>query len=95
MGVHGVDVRLGLEDGLHHLEPGVGQEVGGLLGDDGDAVPAQLLDGVGETSRALLGDRDAGQALDLHHVALAVELLGQGELAEDADAVVVAPIQVR
>ena len=32
---------------------------------------------VGEAGGALLGDRDAGEALDLHDVALAVELLGE------------------
>ena len=46
--VHGVDVGVGLQDRLHHLEPEVRREVGGLLGDDLDAVTAQRLDGVGE-----------------------------------------------
>ena len=38
--VDGVDLLLGLEDVLHHLEAGVRVEVAGLLGDDLDAAVA-------------------------------------------------------
>ena len=51
VGVHGVDVVVGLQDRLHHLEPEVGREVGRLLGDDLDAVTAELLERVGEARR--------------------------------------------
>ena len=67
-----------------------GRKSAGCWATIGDAVAAQLLDRVGEAGGALLGDRDAGQALDLHHVALAVELLGEVVGGRDADAVVVA-----
>src|SRR5215207_8028145 len=90
MGVDRLDVLLALEHGLHHLQALVGQEVGWLAGDDLDAAVA-ALDAVGEALGALLGHRDPGHALDLDHVALAVELVGDEVGRRLADAVVVAP----
>ena len=82
---------LGLEDVLHHREALVGVEVARLRGDDLEpAVRALLLDLVGEALGAVLGDRDAGEALDLDHVALALQLLGDVVRREHADLVVVA-----
>ena len=77
MRVDGVDLVLGAEDVLHRLQARVRVEVAGLGGDDLDAtVRADLLELVSEPLRAILGDRDSGEPLDLDDVALAVELLG-------------------
>ena len=82
---------LGLEDVLHDPQAGVGVEVARLLGHDLDAaVRAPRLDLVGEALGAVLGDRDPREALDLHDVALALELVGDVVGREDADLVVVA-----
>jgi hypothetical protein len=51
-----VDLLLGGEDVLHHLQPGVRVEVAGLFGDDLHAtVGTALLDLVGEALAAVLG----------------------------------------
>ena len=65
-----------------------GEEVGRLAGDDLDAAVAPL-DAVGETLGTLLGHRDAGDTLDLDHIALAVQLVGDEVGGGLADAVVV------
>ena len=91
MRVHGVDVGLRLEDVLHHAQAGVRVEVTRLRGDDLDpAVRADLLQLVGEALAAVGGHRDAGETLDLDHVALALQLLADVVRRQHPDLVVVA-----
>ena len=67
-----------------------GTKSAGWRGDDLDAVLAAALERVAEALRAVLGHRDAGDALDLDDVALALQLVGEVVAGLPADAVVVA-----
>ena len=89
MGVDRVDLLLTLQDGLHYLQALVGQEVCRLAGDDLDDAVA-LLDPVSEALGTQFGHRDAGDTLNLDHVAQALQLIGDEVGGRLANAVVVA-----